>query len=68
MHPDIAYQLADHRRAELIAEAAHQRLVRRPGRLAAGEAAGITPPAAGCGFCSRGTPSLGVRSMPRNVK
>jgi hypothetical protein len=28
MHPDIAYQLADHRRAELIAEAAHQRLVR----------------------------------------
>jgi hypothetical protein len=27
MHPDIAYHLADQRRAELVAEAAHQRLV-----------------------------------------
>jgi hypothetical protein len=28
MHPDIAHKMMDHRRAELIAEAAHQRLVR----------------------------------------
>lgn len=27
MHPDIAYQLASQQRAELIAEAAHQRLL-----------------------------------------
>jgi hypothetical protein len=28
MHPDIAYQLAEHRHAELVAIAAHHRLVR----------------------------------------
>ena len=27
MHPDIAYQLADQRHAELVAAVAHQRLV-----------------------------------------
>ena len=36
MHPDIAYQLADHRRAELMAEAAHQRLLRQAKQAGSG--------------------------------
>jgi hypothetical protein len=66
MHPEIANQLAEFRRAELIAEAAHQPLVREAKQAQTRyqqRATRYSPLVVGS--AAEPSPDIGMRSMPR---